>query len=108
MRPGCERQPCDTDHGQRGPAERMHILATAYSDKAKGGTGTNEPMIWVIPFGKGRVFEGIGEFTIHKEFVSAKVAGQPPRHALNGRFCRLVQNQIGQAQMPADRTEIND
>jgi len=43
-------------HGQRGPAENMHILATAYSDKAKGGTGTNEPMIWVIPYGKGRVF----------------------------------------------------
>jgi uncharacterized protein len=43
-------------HGQRGPAERMEILATAYSDKAKGGTGANEPMIWVIPFGKGRVF----------------------------------------------------
>ncbi len=43
-------------HGQRGPAEHMEILATAFSDKAKGGTGTNEPMIWVIPFGKGRVF----------------------------------------------------
>ena len=34
----------------------MEILATAYSDKDKGGTGTNEPMIWVIPYGKGRVF----------------------------------------------------
>ncbi|MEA2630570.1 MAG: uncharacterized protein QOE66_789, partial [Chloroflexota bacterium] len=43
-------------HGQRGPAEDMEILATAYSDKGKGGTGTNEPMVWVIPYGKGRVF----------------------------------------------------
>jgi hypothetical protein len=43
-------------HGQRGPAAHMDILATAYSAKEKGGTGTNEPMIWVIPFGKGRVF----------------------------------------------------
>jgi uncharacterized protein len=43
-------------HGQRGPANHMKILASAYSDKAKGGTGTNEPMIWVIPYGKGRVF----------------------------------------------------
>jgi type 1 glutamine amidotransferase len=43
-------------HGQRGPAEHMEILATAYSAKDKGGTGTNEPMIWVIPYGKGRVF----------------------------------------------------
>ncbi len=43
-------------HGQRGPGEHMQILATAYSSKDKGGTGTNEPMIWVIPYGKGRVF----------------------------------------------------
>ena len=43
-------------HGQRGPAKDMLILATAFSDKAKGGTGTNEPMIWTIPYGKGRVF----------------------------------------------------
>ena len=43
-------------HGQRGPASHMHVLATAYSAKDKGGTGANEPMIWVIPYGKGRVF----------------------------------------------------
>ena len=42
-------------HGQRGPAENMHILATAFSDKSKGGTGENEPMVWWIPFGKGKV-----------------------------------------------------
>jgi type 1 glutamine amidotransferase len=46
-------------HGQRGPAEHMQILATAYSDKSKGGTGTNEPMVWVIPYGKGRVFTNV-------------------------------------------------
>ncbi len=43
-------------HGQRGPALNMQILATAYSDKSTGGTGEHEPMIWVIPYGKGRVF----------------------------------------------------
>jgi type 1 glutamine amidotransferase len=43
-------------HGQRGPAQDMQILATAYSAREKGGTGTNEPMIWAIPYGKGRVF----------------------------------------------------
>lgn len=42
-------------HGQRGPAKDMHILASAYSSSDKGGTGTNEPMLWWIPFGKGRV-----------------------------------------------------
>jgi hypothetical protein len=43
-------------HGQRGPAQGMEILATAYSARDKGGTGANEPMIWAIPYGKGRVF----------------------------------------------------
>lgn len=46
-------------HGQRGPAKDMDLLATAYSDKAKGGTGTNEPMVWAIPFGKGRVVTNV-------------------------------------------------
>lgn len=43
-------------HGQRGPAVDMHLIATAFSDSAKGGTGAHEPMIWWIPYGKGRVF----------------------------------------------------
>jgi len=40
----------------RGPAANMDILATAFSDPAKGGTGRHEPMIFTIKFGKGRVF----------------------------------------------------
>lgn len=43
-------------HGQRGPAQNMRILASAMADPATGGTGAREPMIWVIPFGEGRVF----------------------------------------------------
>ena len=43
-------------HGQRGPAASMHILATAYSDKKTGGTDAHEPMVWWIPYGKGKVF----------------------------------------------------
>lgn len=43
-------------HGQRGPAVDMHLIATAFSDSGKGGTGAHEPMIWWIPYGKGRVF----------------------------------------------------
>jgi uncharacterized protein len=43
-------------HGQRGPAQNMRILASAMSDPATGGTGEREPMIWVVPFGAGRVF----------------------------------------------------
>lgn len=40
----------------RGPAENMQILATAYADKAKGGTGRHEPMLMTISYGDGRVF----------------------------------------------------
>jgi type 1 glutamine amidotransferase len=43
-------------HGQRGPAQNMRILATAYSAPDKGGTRAHEPMLWVIPYGQGRVF----------------------------------------------------
>lgn len=46
-------------HGQRGPAENMHILASAFSDKSKGGTGENEPMVWWIPFGKGKIVTSV-------------------------------------------------
>jgi type 1 glutamine amidotransferase len=34
----------------------MHVLATAYADKAKGGSGRHQPMIFTVSYGKGRVF----------------------------------------------------
>jgi type 1 glutamine amidotransferase len=40
----------------RGPAKEMTILAVAFSDKATGGTGENEPVLFTIDYGKGRVF----------------------------------------------------
>jgi type 1 glutamine amidotransferase len=43
-------------HGMRGPVQNVHLIATAFSDKKKGGTGEHEPMIWTVSFGKGRVF----------------------------------------------------
>jgi hypothetical protein len=48
--------PDELYHGLRGPAGHMHLLATAYSDRSKGGTGEHEPMIWTLSYGKGRVF----------------------------------------------------
>ncbi len=62
-------------HGQRGPAKDMHILATAYSDKAKGGTGTNEPMIWVIPYGKGRVFTTVMGHAMGDDITAIRCVG---------------------------------
>lgn len=40
----------------RGPAEKLTVLATAFSDSAKSGTGRHEPMLMTTTFGQGRVF----------------------------------------------------
>jgi len=40
----------------RGPAENMHVLATAYSEPETGGTGEHEPILMTIQYGDGRVF----------------------------------------------------
>ncbi|MGD0899507.1 MAG: ThuA domain-containing protein [Thermoguttaceae bacterium] len=39
-------------HGQHGPAKNMAVLTYAYSKDTKD----NEPMEWVIPYGRGRVY----------------------------------------------------
>ncbi|MGF1581479.1 MAG: ThuA domain-containing protein [Gemmataceae bacterium] len=43
----------------RGPAKNLTVLATAYSAKSTGGTGENEPVLFTIKYGKGRVFHTI-------------------------------------------------
>ena len=40
----------------RGPGKNMTVLGTAYSDPANNGSGHDEPMLMVLPYGKGRVF----------------------------------------------------
>jgi type 1 glutamine amidotransferase len=40
----------------RGPAEKMTVLATSWSDPKQGGRGAHEPMIFTVDYGKGRVF----------------------------------------------------
>jgi HEAT repeat protein len=46
-------------HGQRGPAENMNILLSAYSDPKNGGTGKDEPIVWWISCGKGKVMTNV-------------------------------------------------
>jgi type 1 glutamine amidotransferase len=36
--------------------EGAHVLAEALDDHPKGGTGKKEPLVWVLTYGKGRVF----------------------------------------------------
>ncbi|UCF42557.1 MAG: HEAT repeat domain-containing protein, partial [Planctomycetota bacterium] len=40
----------------RGPVKNLTVLATAYSDPAKKGTGEHEPMLFTVDYGSGRVF----------------------------------------------------
>jgi len=42
-------------HHMRGPAENVTILASAFSDEKERGTGRHEPVLWEVPYGKGRV-----------------------------------------------------
>ena len=50
-------QPKDEVYGKmHGPVKNLTILSTAYSDPAKTGTGKNEPVLFTINYGKGRVF----------------------------------------------------
>jgi type 1 glutamine amidotransferase len=40
----------------RGPAHNLTVLATAYADPKKGGSGEHEPQLMVVDYEKGRVF----------------------------------------------------
>ena len=40
----------------RGPARNMTVLASAFSDKATGGSGEDEPLLMTVSYGKGRIF----------------------------------------------------
>lgn len=63
----------------RGPAENMHVLATAYASPEKGGTGRHEPMMMTIDYGQGRVFHtpmGHGDYSQEcVGFIAAFVRG---------------------------------
>lgn len=43
----------------RGPAKNMEVLATAFSDKSTGGTGEDEPILWTVTYGEGKIFHTV-------------------------------------------------
>ena len=43
----------------RGPAKNLTVLATAYADPEKRGTGEHEPVLFTVNYGKGRVFHTV-------------------------------------------------
>lgn len=40
----------------RGPGDIANLLYTAYSDKETGGSGREEPLLFTVSYGKGRIF----------------------------------------------------
>ena len=43
----------------RGPAWKLQVLATAFSDTASDGSGEHEPALFIVDYGRGRVFHTI-------------------------------------------------
>lgn len=41
----------------RGPAKNLTVLASAFAPKEKGGSGEDEPLLFTITYGKGRIFQ---------------------------------------------------
>lgn len=83
-------------HGQRGPAKNMQVLASAWSAKEKGGTGAHEPMLWVIPYGKGRVVTNVMG---HENGQSLQCVGFV---ALLGRSCEWLATGAVTLPLPAE------
>lgn len=43
----------------RGPAENLTVLGTAFAPKDKGGSDDDEPLLFTVRYGKGRVFSNM-------------------------------------------------
>lgn len=59
----------------RGPAENIHVLATAYSDEKTNGTGKEELVLFTIRYGKGRIFHTVLGHTSDKSNESLQDVG---------------------------------
>ncbi|MFC2167970.1 HEAT repeat domain-containing protein [Acidobacteriota bacterium] len=60
----------------RGSAKNLHILATAYSDMQKKGTGRHEPVLFTNRYGEGRIFHTtLGHVSGESPFPAVECAG---------------------------------
>lgn len=85
----------------RGPAENMHVLATALSAKNTGGTGEHEPILMTIGYGEGRVFHTtLGHDTKAMNGVAFQVTLQ--RGAEWAATGKVTFPDVGPETLPAD------
>ena len=76
----------------RGPAQNVTVLASAFSDPATKGSGENEPLLFAIDYGKGRVFHtalGHGMEAI-KDVGFATTLQRGTEWAANGKVTQKV------------------
>lgn len=59
----------------RGPAENVEVLATGFSDEKTGGTGKEEPVVFTVAYGKGRVFHCVLGHTSKGDNVALQNVG---------------------------------
>lgn len=59
----------------RGPAVNMEILATSFSDKKDNGSGKEEPVLFTIKYGKGRIFHTVLGHVGGNQWIAAQCAG---------------------------------
>lgn len=59
----------------RGPVENMEVLATGFSDERTGGTGKEEPVLFTVAYGNGRVFHCVLGHTSKGDNVALKNVG---------------------------------
>ncbi len=73
----------------RGPALEIEVLATAYSGVATGGTGKEEPVLFTVGYGKGRVFHTVLGHTGAK-WTADQLSGSWIRSIKNVGFCTTL------------------
>lgn len=89
----------------RGPARNLEVLATGFSDKEQGGTGENEPVLFTVKYGKGRVYQNVlGHAVDNMKCVGFIVTFQRGAEwAATGRVTQKVPADFPKADQPSIR-----
>jgi len=89
----------------RGPAKNLTVLATAYADPDKRGTGNHEPILMTISYGKGRIFHtALGHADVQLKSVAFIVTYQRGTEwAATGKVTQKIPNDFPGPDEPSMR-----